>query len=140
MEPANWTAILAVTQSNQSAGQPSCQSLNQTSQLDSHPGSRSIRPARESWRPVGRLKGGVWGGGSPPRKNQLTATAATATVSQELFPFGSTPGASRPGTKYPVWGIPHFDQNKHIKTRSEREKGLAWIGMYQHVDTTRHVQ
>ena len=41
------------------------------------------------------------------------ATAAVATaaaaVSQELSPFGWTLGASRPGTKYPVRGIPHFD-------------------------------
>ena len=36
--------ILAVTQSNQTTGQPSWQSLNQTSQLDSHPGSHSIKP------------------------------------------------------------------------------------------------
>ena len=39
-------------------------------------------------------------------------TAATATVaagSQELAPFGLALGVSRTGTKYPVWGIPHFD-------------------------------
>ena len=81
----NWTAILAVTQSNQSAGQPSWLSLNQTSKLDSHPGCHSIKPASESWRPVGRLEGGVWGGGSPPRKDQMTAA-----VSQQLW----TPGGA----------------------------------------------
>ena len=36
--------------------------------------------------------------------------AATAAASQQLSPFGRAPGPSRPGTKYPVQGIPHFDQ------------------------------
>ena len=35
--------------------------------------------------------------------------AATAT-SQQLFPCGKARGPSRPGTKYPVRGIPQFDQ------------------------------
>ena len=77
IKPVNWTAILAATQSNQSTilavtqsnpstGQPSWQSLNQTKQLDSHPGSHSIKPASESWRPVGRLEGGSGGAAGPP--------------------------------------------------------------------------
>ena len=40
---------------------------------------------------------------------QVTAATAAAVVSQELSPFGKAPGPSRPGTKYPVRGIPHFD-------------------------------
>ena len=83
IKPVNWTAILAVTQSNRSTGQPSWLSLNQTSKLDSHPGRHSIRPVSESWRPIGRLKGGVWRGGSPPSKDQMTAAA-----SQQLSPSG----------------------------------------------------
>ena len=79
----NWTAILAVTQSNQSTGQPSWLSLNPTSKLDSPPGCHSIKPVSESWRPVGRLEGGVWGCDSPPRKYQMTAM-----VSQQLWTSG----------------------------------------------------
>ena len=52
--------------------------------------------------------GGGSGGGSP-QEEVTAATAAAATVSQELSPFGQAPGPSRPGTKYPVRGIPHFD-------------------------------
>ena len=36
---------------------------------------------------------------------QMTA-AATAMASQELSPFGKTPGVPRAGTKYPVQGNP----------------------------------
>ena len=113
IKPVNWTAILAATQSNQQTGQPSWLSLNQTSKLDSHPGCHSIKPVSESWRPIGRLKGGVWGGGSPPRKNQMTAAAA----SQQLSPSGWALGVSRPGTKYPVRGIPHFHKFRHPQYR-----------------------
>ena len=35
-----------------------------------------------------------------------TAAAAAAAASQELSTSGKTPGASRPGTKYPVQGNP----------------------------------
>ena len=66
IKPVNWTATLAVTQSNQSTGQPSWQSLNQTSQLDRHPGSHSIKPVSASWRPIGRVKGGSGGAAAPP--------------------------------------------------------------------------
>ena len=45
---------------------------------------------------------------------QVTATtAATAAVSQELSPFGLALGVSRAGTKYPVRGIPHFDERSY---------------------------
>ena len=37
---------------------------------------------------------------------QMTAAAAATAASQELSPFGKTPGASRAGTKYPVQGNP----------------------------------
>ena len=50
--------------------------------------------------------GGVWGRGP---QEEVTAAPATA-VSQELSPFDLALGASRPGTKYPVRGIPHFDK------------------------------
>ena len=79
IKPVNWTPILAATLSNQATGQPSWQPLNQTRQLNSHPGSHSIKSASESWRPVGRLEGGVWGR-QPPRKYQMTAA-----VSQQLW-------------------------------------------------------
>ena len=36
-------------------------------------------------------------------------TAAAATVCHELCVLGWAVGVSRPGTKYPVRGIPHFD-------------------------------
>ena len=49
------------------------------------------------------------GGGSPQEEVTAATAAAAATVSQELSPFGQAPGPSRPGTKYPVRGIPHFD-------------------------------
>ena len=39
----------------------------------------------------------------------MTAAATAAAVSQELSPFGLALGVSRAGTKYPVRGIPHFD-------------------------------
>ena len=42
-----------------------------------------------------------------------TATAA-ATVSQELCVFGRALGVGHPGTKYPVWGIPHFDVDTDV--------------------------
>ena len=38
---------------------------------------------------------------------QVTATAAAA--SRELWPSCGIPSPWSPGTKYPVWGIPHFD-------------------------------
>ena len=37
---------------------------------------------------------------------QMTAAAAAAAASQELSPFGKTPGVPRAGTKYPVQGNP----------------------------------
>ena len=92
IKTVNWTAILGSHELKQSTGQPSWQPLNQTSQLDSHPGSHSSikpvnwtvtlaatqsKPVSESWRPIGRLEGGFWGGGSPPRKDQMTPTATT---------------------------------------------------------------
>ena len=40
------------------------------------------------------------------------ADTAAAAVSQELSPFGWAPGASRPGTKYHMQGIPHFDLHR----------------------------
>ena len=80
IKPVNWTAILAATQSNQSTGQPSWLSLNQTSKLDSHPGSHSI-------------DGDGGGDGGFPR----------------TLESGRSPGPTCPGTKYPVRGIPHFD-------------------------------
>ena len=63
------------------------------------------------WPPIGvlcaikgiGLQGGASGGGSP--QEEVTAAtavaAATATVSQELSPFGQAPGPSRPGTNIP---------------------------------------
>ena len=96
IEPVNWTAILAVTQSNQSTGQPSWQSLNQRSKLDSHPGCHSIKPVSESWNPVGQLEGEVWGGGSPPRKDQTTAA-----VSQQLWTSGGALVQRVQGTNIP---------------------------------------
>ena len=45
-----------------------------------------------------------------PQEEVTAATATAAMVSQELSPFGQAPGPSRPGTKYPVRGIPHFDK------------------------------
>ena len=83
IERVNWTAILAVIQSDESTGQPSWQPLNQTSKLDSHPGCHSIRPVSESWRPETDLKGGSGGETGPPRKDQMTAA-----VSQQLWTFG----------------------------------------------------
>ena len=106
IKPVNEPAILAATQSNQSTNQPSWPPLNQTSQRTSHPGRHSIKQVSESWRPIGRLKGGSGGGRSPPRKE---VTATVATVSQQLSPFGRALGASRPGTEHPMRGIPHFD-------------------------------
>ena len=56
-------------------------------------------------------RGGVWG--RSPQEEMTAATAeAAATVSQELSPFDLALGASRPGTKYPVRGIPHFNHAK----------------------------
>ena len=56
--------------------------------------------------------GTIAAGGTLGVLNQLrvTATAATATASQQLCPFGKIPGVPCAGTKYPVRGIPHFDQ------------------------------
>ena len=60
------------------------------------------------------------GGGSRGGSPQEEVTAATATaVSQELSPFGQAPGPSRPGTKYPVRGIPHFDFFSDLNASSE---------------------
>ena len=53
-------------------------------------------------------RGGVWG--RSPQEGVTAATATAAAVSQELSPFDLALGASRPGSKYPVRGIPHFDQ------------------------------
>ena len=66
---------------------------------------RGLMLNQSGWPPGG----GGSGGGSPQEEvTAATAAAATAT-SQELCPFGQAPGPSRPGTKYPVRGIPHFD-------------------------------
>ena len=62
--------------------------------------------------------GAVSGGGSP--QEEVTAATAAATVSQELSIFGQAPGPSRPGTKYPVRGIPHFDlSNNRVQAAKE---------------------
>ena len=45
---------------------------------------------------------------------QVTAAATAAAVSQELSPFGLALGVSRAGTKYPVRGIPHFDDGSYL--------------------------
>ena len=96
--------MLAPTQSNHSKIQPSWHPLNQTILRTSHPGTHSIKPVSESWRPEADLKG--WSEGAPPPQEEVTAAAA----SQQLSPFGQAPGPSRPGTKYPVQGIPHFNR------------------------------
>ena len=120
IQPVNWTAILAVTQSSQSTGQPSWQSLNQTSQLDSHPGSHSITPvnwtailaATQSDQPSnpGRrqadLKGGL--GGLPPPQEESDDGGGGF---PRILESGRSLGPTCPGTKYPVRGIPHFDDS-----------------------------
>ena len=57
-------------------------------------------------------------------------TAATAAaVSQELSPFGRALGASRPGTKYPVRGIPHFDlDDEFLGNSSLSDPAFAVVG------------
>ena len=52
----------------------------------------------------------------------MTAATAAATVSQELSPFGLALGVSRAGTKYPVRGIPHFDQGRRDRASDFQEK------------------
>ena len=39
----------------------------------------------------------------------LQLAAVNAAASRERSPFGQAPESSRPGTKYPVRGVPHFD-------------------------------
>ena len=72
--------ILEILETTHSKNQPSWQPINQTSKLDSHPGSHSIKPVNctailaatqskpvnESWRPIGRLKGGSGGAAALP--------------------------------------------------------------------------
>ena len=57
--------------------------------------------------------GVVWG--RSPQEEVTAATAAAATVSKELSPFGQALGASRPGSKYPVRGTPHFDEVVNVE-------------------------
>ena len=76
--------------------------------------------------------GGGSGGGSPQEEvtAATAAAAAAATVSQELSPFGQAPGPSCPGTKYPVRGIPHFDQvrvHRIEESRSTKKKPVLDI-------------
>ena len=66
---------------------------------------RGLMGNQSGWPPGG----GVWGRSPQEEVTAATAAAAAATVSQELSPFGQAPGPSRPGTKYPVRGIPLFD-------------------------------
>ena len=106
IKPVNCTAILAVTQSNQSTGQPFWQPLNQTSQLDSHSGSHSIKPVSESWRSVGRLEGGGLGGLRPPHEGPDDGGGFPTALD-----IWRSPGPTCPGTTYPVQGIPHFDMS-----------------------------
>ena len=49
----------------------------------------------------------------------MTAAAAAA-VFHELSPFGLALGVSRPGTKYPVRGIPHFDDMRRTAETVKR--------------------
>ena len=72
---------------------PQCLQVSKRFQLQSYVESKALAS-----------RGGS-GGVSP----QEEVTAATATASQQLSPFGRTSGQSRPGTKYPVREIPHFD-------------------------------
>ena len=58
--------------------------------------SRNLMLNQGHWPP-----GGGSGGGSPQE--------VTAATSQQLSPFAQAPGPSRPGTKHPMRGIPHFD-------------------------------
>ena len=126
IKSVNWTAILAATQSNQSTGQPSWLSLNQTSKLDSHPSCHSIKPVSESWRPIGRLKGRVWGGGSPPRKDQMTPTTTRRqvfylarplahSVQGRNIPFGEslTSTWTLPQKMSSVWSMRGLCRGKH---------------------------
>ena len=95
-----WKLIFSFSDSDElthSRNQPSWQPLNQTSQLDSHPGSHSIKPASESWRPVGRLEGGVWGGCRPPQEVSDDGGGFPTTLD-----IWRSPGPTCPGTKYPV--------------------------------------
>ena len=52
---------------------------------------------------------------------QVTAATAATAASQEVSAFGKAPGPSRPGTKYPVRGIPHFDIRTCIAPTSDAE-------------------
>ena len=63
-------------QSNQSTGQPSWLSLNQTSKLDSHPGCHSIKTV--NWTAILAIT----------QSTATTAAPATAAVSQELWNLG----------------------------------------------------
>ena len=57
----------------------------------------------------------------------MTAATGAATVSQELSPFDEALVASRPATKYPVRGIPHFDvgtQKWHARAPKPATEGL----------------
>ena len=54
--------------------------------------------------------GGSEGAGCPRGGSARGGTVAAATVvSQELWNLVSALGTTCPGTKYPNWGIPHFD-------------------------------
>ena len=129
--------------------QPSRKSLNQTIKLDSHPGSHSIKQVNETAIPEvtqsnrsknhgGRqadFKGGL-GGRQPTQEEQMTAAAAAtataaAATSQELFAFGQALGVSRPGTKYPVRGIPHFDHiSLFCRSAESLEKEQCFSGSW----------
>ena len=55
---------------------------------------------------------------------QVTAVA-TAKTSQQLSPSGQTPDLRRTGMKYPIQGIPHFDEK--AEAEADRSEGFAYI-------------
>ena len=87
-------------QANKKASQPS---NKQVSKQESKPAiQQASRPASQP----GRLKERVWGGGSPPRKDQMGGGHGGVPTTLDIW---RSPGPTCPRTKYPVRGIPHFD-------------------------------
>ena len=97
--PFYWTSMPPRHQNYSS--HPTGQGVNKSASQPSN--KQGSEPASESWRPAGRLKVGVWGG---CRGSDDGGDGDDVPTTLDIW---RSPGPTRPGTKYPVQGIPHFD-------------------------------
>ena len=92
----------ASQQTSQQASHPRSKPVNKSASQPSNPTSNSLRGVGGRRAPAGRGCGGARGGAA-------TATAAAAASPEPWNLGGALVPSAHAGTKYPVRGIPHFD-------------------------------